>query len=405
MRKFFPIVATLLSPLIFVATGYSQAGASGAASKLVIYSNLEESVRSPVVKAFERANPSMAVEIVEIAAPVALARAKSEAKSPDHAAASVWWGADDVTLESAGREGLLASSEPAWAKTLNLQFKDDKNLWNGQFLQSFSITFRRGAKDVPEKFIDLANPTYRGRLVSARPSGVNAAALFLGEILVSRGAGTAGGVERAFDWIWMLDANRGDAFVNNENEAMDKLISPDAEVSNSDITIISASAAARARDVGGKAIDFTIPTDAVAYVNGIAKFSFAPAPEAADRFIEFAGRDEHLAHYVRQGLLPLPFDRVDAASVPKWMQLAAERSRVGDRIVISQELASWIINFESRSAAGAPLLPSEETGVWWMGVVDVIGTLSILAVLILLVRRGNWSAKETPAAPGEKVSS
>ncbi|MBI3820243.1 MAG: ABC transporter substrate-binding protein [Planctomycetes bacterium] len=393
------IAASLLSLLALVTPGCSRVDAASTSQKLVVYTSLDDGTRTPVGRAFETVNPGWEVEFVELESGVALARIRAEAaaRPPSHAIASVWWGADDSTLERASREGLLAESTPAWSRTLGTSFHDDKNRWQGEFLQSFSLVSRRGAANVPDKIGELADPKYRGRLILIAPSGVNAGAMFLAEILASRGAWQAGAVDRAFDWIWMLDGNRGSEFAADENTAIDRVIAGEGDSNIQYITIVPTHTAVRARDLFGKSIDIKIPADGVAYVAGIAKLAASPAPEPAGRFMEFVGRDDLVAHFLQHGLLPLPHDRIDAASLPGWASDSVRRGNVYDRGIITDELSNWITRFESRAISGAPLLPSEETGVWWMGIVDVIGTFAILAVLVLLMKRGAWNSAARPA--------
>lgn len=404
MRNTLQIFATISSLWIFVSAGCSQVGASAAGPRLVIYTNLDEPTRAPVLSAFAAQHPEAEITAVELDAAFALARIRSEADPANRgrAVASVWWGADDVNLDRAAAAGLLASSNPAWARSLTINLRDEKSLWSGLFLQPFTIAYRRGASDIPAKMYELADPRYRGRIVFARPSGTNTAALFLGSWLVAHGAGTAGANDRSMDWIWMLDANRGDDFANDELEAMDRVATGAGEGAQ-DITIVTAATAERAR-IQKKTVEFTIPGDAPAFVAGIAKLSAAPQPALADSFIEFAGRDEHSAHYMQRGLVPLPFERVEQGAAPAWMRDASNRARVQDRSLVSQSLSNWILQFESRTRSGAPLTPTEESGVWWMGLIDVVGSICILFVLYLLMRRGNWSNDSQTGAGGSAAA-
>ncbi|MFN0205348.1 MAG: ABC transporter substrate-binding protein [Planctomycetota bacterium] len=388
------ISAALLALAACAASTCTQVRASGSKA-LVIYTSIESEIRNPIVEAFEKANPNIAVEIVEIEASLALERLRANVNNTNSGAASVWWGADHVNLEKATREKLLAPIDPAWARTLAIEYRDPNGLWAGQFLQSFCIAYKQGSVNIASRFEELAEPRFQGRIVYSYPTGTNVAAMFLGGMLSMRGS-SAESNRRAFDWFWMLDSNRGSEYINNPAALFDKILAPPAEGAvATDIAIARTADAVRARNLAGLSIDFVIPTDSPGYVDGIAKTTNAPFPAEADRFIDFVGRDEHISKYIQYGLVPLPAERINKSAVPEWMAAAVERTQLTDRTVLADQLHEWTSHFESRSAGAAVLPGDDAASVWWLGFIDIIGTALIVIVVILLLRRGGWTAIRT----------
>lgn len=398
--------ATFLAFIACAVSTCSQVRAGGGKA-LVVYTAVEPEIRAPIVAAFEKANPNIPVEIVDIQPQLAIERLRANATNTNSnaARASVWWGADHVNLEKASREKLLAPIDPAWARTLAIEYRDPNGAWAGQFLQSFCIAYKQGSPNIANRFEDLADPGYQGRLVYSYPTGTNSAAMFLGGILSNRGTSPDAN-RRAFDWFWMLDSNRGSAYINNSSALFDKILAPPADGSiATDITIVRTADAVRARNLEGLSIDFIIPTDAPGYVEGIAKTIDAPLPAEADRFIEFVGRDEHLSKYIQYGLVPLPAERINKSAVPEWMSAVLERTNVTDRAVLADQLHEWTSHFENRTATGAALLPGDDAAdVWWLGFIDIFGTLLIVIVVIFLLRRGGWTAVRTGEPAEAKTS-
>jgi ABC-type Fe3+ transport system substrate-binding protein len=373
---------------------------AGNGRALVVYTSLDAAVAQPVVEAFRSAHPDVPVELVEIDAGLALDRIRAELKNREmtRSRASVWWGADEVSLERAAREGLLDPTAPAWARTLQSELRDSKGHWFGQFLESFCIAYKQNTAALPLQFQNLAEPGYRGRVVLSMPSGSNPASLFLGESLLIRGAPAN---PRAFDWFWILDGNRGTEYFDGDREILEHLVHHERrENAPADLGVVRVSAAVRARDGDGMPLQWILPADAPGYVLGIAKIAGAPLPDEASQFIEFTGRDEHLSRYLQQGLVPLPLERIEASAIPAWASAVMARALVNDRTVLANQLGEWVGQFESRVRRGAPALPvGEEAGVWWLNFIDIAGTLLIAGVLILLLRRGGWTALRTTREP------
>jgi ABC-type Fe3+ transport system substrate-binding protein len=365
---------------------------------LVIYASLEPELCRPAVDRFKAANPNVAVELVELETRVALERIRGENAS-GRAVASVWWGGDDLSLHQAAAQGLLARSEPRWAAKLGDGERDESYLWCGQFLNPFAFVVRRGAAGAPDRFEDLADPRFRGRLLLRSPATSLPMQRFLGIVFAMKFPMRAGG-ERAMDWVAMVNANKVGEFYADDRLILDRLA---AAGGDGDLSVMPAAEAARARDLDGLAIEFTVPADSPAFLEGIAKLANAPNPEVADKFLEFVGSDAEIPNYVRQARIPLAARAPGAAGapLPAWMGPAAQHAILGDREALSENLPAWLPKIERRVRAGAAAVPEgDDPYAWVLNVVDVLGTLAIVGVLFVLVRRGRLQAvRVAPLAP------
>jgi ABC-type Fe3+ transport system substrate-binding protein len=258
-------------------------------------------------------------------------------------------------------------------------------------LNPFAFVVRRGATPAPARFEELADSRHHGRLLLRSPATSLPMQRFLGILFASKFPMRAGG-ERAMDWIAMVNANKVGEFYADDRRILERLAAPGGE---GDLSVVPAPEAARARELDGLAIDFTVPPDAPAFLEGIAKLANAPNPEAADRFLEFAGSAAEIPNYVRQARIPLA---AGGAALAPWMGAAAGRAILGDREQLSETLPAWLPRLEQRVRAGAAAVPEgDDPYAWVLNVVDVVGTLAIVAVLVVLVRRGRLQAARAAA--------
>lgn len=366
---------------------------------LVVYASLEPELCRPVADRFRAEHPNIALEVVELEGRVALERIRGELAS-GKPVASVWWGGDDLALYRAQLFGVLARSQPPWARDLRSVDRDPGYSWCGQFLVPFAIVFRKGASDVPARFDELADPRYRGRLLLRAPATSPAYQRFLGTVFAHRFLGR-GIDERALDWVAMVNANKAEDLFVDDRRILEKLSATDREGSTGELAVLRADLAARARDLEGLPLDFAVLPEAPAFVEGIAKLAGAPMPEAADEFLAFVGREEFDGIAIRQGRIPLAAEKARRAALAPWMEIALARAVVAEREVLAQNLPSWVPAIERRIQLGAAAVPEgDDPNAWVLNLIDIAGTLAIVGVLFVLLRRGRWQALRGAAREG-----
>ncbi len=374
-------------------------GAGPAGAPLVVLTSHSPALSEPVARGFSAAFPRLRLEIVTLEPGLVLERLRGahDARlrgAPSLGGASVWWGGDGLLHAQAAAEGLLARTDPAWTRSLSIAQKDREGYWHGQFLEPFVVAHRRSASGVPSRIEDLAGPAYRGRLLLRLPTDSPAMKLFLAGIVAAR-AGEEGGVSRAFDWLAILDGNRADDYLVDSRQLLERVASSAGAPGSGDLTVWTASDIVRMRDAEGVAIDFTVVSNAPAYLECIAATADAPDASAAAAFVDYVGRDEWLASYVQAGRIPLPIDRIDPAAFPAWMKEASARTRLIDREIASERMPEWLGEWNRRFRVGASHAPTvDESGDGWSTIIDVVGTLGIGVVLLLLLRRERWRTSE-----------
>ena len=187
---------------------------------LVIYASLEPELCRPAVDRFKAANPNVAVELVELETRVALERIRGENAS-GRAVASVWWGRRPLAAPG-GRAGV--------ARALRAALGRETWGWRARRIVFVvwavpeSIRLRRAARRRrrPDRFEDLADPRFRGRLLLRSPATSLPMQRFLGIVFAMKFPMRAGG-ERAMDWVAMVNANKVGEFYADDRLILDRL--------------------------------------------------------------------------------------------------------------------------------------------------------------------------------------
>lgn len=371
------------------------AAQDGVAPPLVIASSLEADYARPLVDRFSEAHPGLEVLLVELESRFVLERIRGASKA-GRTPISVWWGGDDLALHEASAEGLLEPGAPSWASRAKASETDRDGRWAGIFVVPMAVAFRADCQDLPSSYEDLADPRFRSRLLLRTPSSSDPMRRFLGVLFASRFQ-PRGSLDRAFDWAAMVYVNQADSEPFDDERILTRLASR-ASPPN-EIGLLPASVVARARDLDGLAIDFTVLPGAPAYVEGIARVRGGPNPAAALEFLEFAGSAEAVREGLRRGRIPVG----DVKGEPLVKGLSAGMAvDLGDLDLLAQALPAWTSQVERRIQVGVAAVPEgEDPNLWIFNLIDVVGTVAIVAVLVMLLRRGKYRALAArDAAPG-----
>lgn len=278
MRRVTVAVTCMLLATLVVGTGVSAQGGT-----VVIYSALDASVTSEVLKAFEQFS-GLKTEALTLAAAGTLAtRIRAEKVRPQ---ADIFMGGSADFHAPLAREGLLEaykSSRLADAK-LAAQFYDPNGYWYGWYIGALAIMYNRdrferemaprGIKP-PASWDDLLNPAFRGQVVLPSPVTTGGGFIFMAAQIFRLGS-----EDRAFDWLKQLAQNAS--------------FTPTAPAG---ITLVSRGEALVGMNWGhdiramavnqGFPVEIVFPSDTATEIGAVSIIKGGPNPDGARRFVDF----------------------------------------------------------------------------------------------------------------------
>ncbi len=275
-------IATLLM-LILAATLGVGPGAGAQGGKVVVYSALDATVTSEVLKAFERAS-GLRTEALTLAAAGTLAtRIRAEKARPQ---ADIFMGGSADFHAPLAREGLLqAYQSPRLAEAkLAREFYDAGGHWYGWYIGALAIMYNRdrfehemtsrGVKS-PASWDDLLNPAFRGQVVLPSPITTGGGFIFMATQIFR-----LGNEDRAFEWLKQLAANA--------------TFTPTAPAG---ITLVSRGEALVGMNWGhdiramavnqGFPVEIVFPSDTATEIGAVSIIAGGPNPDGAKRFVDF----------------------------------------------------------------------------------------------------------------------
>src|SRR5918999_5873422 len=97
---------------------------------LTVYSPHGNDLLGYYEAAFERANPGVDVQWVDMGSQEVLDRLRAEAANPQ---ADVWFGAPAEIFDRAAQANLLTPYRPTWAGAAPAEARDERDLWYGTY--------------------------------------------------------------------------------------------------------------------------------------------------------------------------------------------------------------------------------------------------------------------------------
>jgi len=258
-------------------------GVSAQAGKVVIYSALDSTVTSEVLKAFER-RTGLRTEALTLAAAGTLAtRITAERARPQ---ADIFLGGSNDFHAPLAKAGLLeAYRSPMLAEArLAPEFYDPQGYWYGWYIGALSIFYNRerferelaprGVRP-PATWDDLLNPAFRGQLVLPSPVTTGGGFIFVATQIFRLGS-----EDRAFDWLKQLAANA--------------TFTPTAP---GGITLVSRGEAIVGMNWGhdvrsmavnqGFPVELVFPPDTATEIGAVSIIKGGPNPSGARQFVDF----------------------------------------------------------------------------------------------------------------------
>ncbi len=268
----------LLISVLVISTGVgAQSG------KVVIYSALDSTVTTEVLKAFERQS-GLKTEALTLAAAGTLAtRIRAESARPQ---ADIFLGGSVDFHAPLAKDGLLVpylSPRLAEAK-LAKEFYDPAGSWYGWYIGALGIMYNRtrfekevaptGVK-APANWDDLLNPAYKGQIVLPSPITTGGGFIFMATQIFR-----LGNEDRAFAWLKQLAANA--------------TFTPTAPAP---ITLVSRGEALVGMNWGhdiramainqGFPVELVFPPDTATELGAASIIKGGPNPQGAQQFIDF----------------------------------------------------------------------------------------------------------------------
>ena len=317
------------------------AGASCSSDKrtsLIVYSPHGKELLEYFEAEFEKANPTIDVQWVDMGSQEVLDRLRAEKANPQ---ADVWFGAPGEIFARGASEGLIAKYDPTWSAAVPAHARDAGGRWYGTYLTPEVIAYNAEAvpKDqAPKDWDDVLLPKWKGKVVIRDPLASGSMRAIFGA-LIAREAARTGSVEAGFDWLRRLDASTKE-YVLNPTILYQKLGRQEGL-----ITLYNMPDIATLRTRFDIPVDYVIPPSGTpVIVDGIAIVAGTKKTAEAERYYEFVTSQSAILEASRRFLrIPVRTD-VPADSLPEWIRDATSKltPMPGDQALIAAKLDEWM---------------------------------------------------------------
>jgi iron(III) transport system substrate-binding protein len=317
--------------------------AEGGRTKLMVYSPHGKELLAHYEAGFEKDNPDIDVEWVELGSHEILDRVRAERDKPQ---ADVWFGAPSELFDRAAAEGLLDTITPSWAAAVPENARDMGNRWFGTYLTPEVIAYNtRFVPDsvAPVDWKDVGEPKWRDRVVIRDPVASGTMRAIFGAIL-QRSVSETGKTDSGWALLRRLDANTRE-YTPTPAAMYEKLKSGEGWITLYNMPDIAALASDSSAPV-----KYTLPisgtpvlVDAIGMIKGSANRTFAM------RYIEFVASQEALV-FAADSLMRIPV-RTDIpdARLPHWVVQARTDIKAFplDRTLMADSLDIWMRAWDS----------------------------------------------------------
>ncbi|MEP6781888.1 MAG: extracellular solute-binding protein [Gemmatimonadaceae bacterium] len=333
--------------LCAVASAVVAAACGGGGDKkevLTVYSPHGKDLLEHYARGFDKANPGVDVQYLDMGSQEILERVRAEKANPQ---ADVWFGAPTEMFERATLEGLLQQYVPLWANTIAPAAQDPTGMWYGTYLTPEVIAYNSDKVDsasAPRDWIDVLDPKWKGHVVIRDPVASGTMRAIFGAIL-QRSIEKTRSTDSGWAFLKRLDANTRE-YAANPAILYEKLKRGDGWISLYNMPDIAA-----LQQKTGAPVTYTVPSsgtpllvDAIAIVKG------SKHKELAGRFIEYVMTIESLK-YAADSLQRIPV-RTDVPDsiLPKWVREARLNIRPMnlDKKLMADSLNGWMQQWDSK---------------------------------------------------------
>ncbi|MDQ6831286.1 MAG: extracellular solute-binding protein [Gemmatimonadota bacterium] len=173
---------------------------------LTVYSTHGTELLTYYEQQFEKANPTIDVQWVDMGSQEVLERLRAERMNPQ---ADVWFGAPAEIFERAANDSLLKAYKPTWAAAVAAEAKDPRDYWYGTYLTPEVIAYNSDAvsdADAPKDWDDVLDPKWKGKLLIRNPIESGSMRAIFGA-MIARNWATTAKPDSGYAWLRRLDAN------------------------------------------------------------------------------------------------------------------------------------------------------------------------------------------------------
>ena len=248
---------------------------------LTVYSPHGKDLLQFYEQGFEKANPKVDVQWVDMGSQEVLDRLRAEKANPQ---ADVWFGAPAEIFGRAASEGLLDPYRPTWADKVPAEARDGQGRWFGTYMTPEVIAYNTHAvseADAPKDWDQVVDPKWKGKVLIRNPIESGTMRAIFGAIL-ARSVAQTGSTAQGWDWLRKLDANTKE-YVLNPALLYQKLGREEGTITLYDMPDIAMLQAKTKTPVGFMFPSSGTPVlvDAIALVHG------SKHPELAKQFYEY----------------------------------------------------------------------------------------------------------------------
>ncbi len=306
---------------------------------LTVYSPHGKDLLKYFEDGFEKANPAIDVQWVDMGSQEVLDRIRAEGANPQ---ADVWFGAPAEAFDRATREKLLEPYKPTWSEQVAAEAHESGNHWYGTYLTPEVIGYNSEAvtdAEAPKDWDDVLDPKWKGKILIRDPIASGTMRAIFGAIM-ARSMAQTGKPDAGYEWLRKLDVNTRE-YVLNPTLLYQKLGRQEGVITLWDMPDI-----ATLQQRIGIPVKYAIPSsgtpllvDGIGIVRGTERrreaelyYEYVTTPAAlvaaAEKFLRIPTREDippaNLPPWIREALekiKPMPVDRaVMAAHLDEWMK-------------------------------------------------------------------------------------
>lgn len=324
----------LLGIAATVALGCSSDGRT----VLTVYSPHGKDLLGYFETEFEKENPQIDVQWVDMGSQEVLERIRAEKQNPQ---ADLWFGAPAEAFDRATKEGLLEPYIPTWSNSVSVEGRDSGDHWYGTYLTPEVIGYNTDAvtrAEAPKDWDDVLDPKWKGKILIRDPIASGTMRAIFGAI-VARSVARTGSPESGYEWLRRLDANTRE-YTLNPTILYQKLGRQEGVITLWDMPDI-----ATLKSRLNIPVDYIIPSSGTPLlVDGIAIVRGTDRAEEAKLFYEFVTTPEAMKAAAEKFLrIPARTD-IPQSDLPEWIQQALREIKPMpvDRMVMAEHLNEWM---------------------------------------------------------------
>ena len=307
---------------------------------LTVYSPHGKDLLAAYEAEFEKANPTIDVQWMDMGSQEVLDRLRAEQVNPQ---ADVWFGAPGEIFDRAASESLLVAYAPTWSNAVDAAARDPKGRWFGTYLTPEVIAYNTVTVDsanVPRDWDDVLDPKWKGKVVIRNPvASGTMRAIFGSQIL--RSIRETGSPEGGYQWLRRLDANTKE-YVFNPILMYEKLVRGEGLITIWDLpdTLLE-----RQR---GSPLQYVFPKSGTPVIDdAVGLVAGCRHPELAKQFIDFLG-GKQMQRLAAEKTFRLPARTDLGDALPAWAR-EIEREMVPaemDWPLVEKSGAEWMSTWD-----------------------------------------------------------